>query len=342
MSRHTIIGPDPDQATLARLAVLVRQEMQRSSCLHVPARDLADGCANWLERLRLRGAAHNTMLAYRSDAGRALAYFARSGVTRPQQVGARLVQAWLDDEAAQGRSPRTLARRLASLRCLWRHMQLEGLVDSDHDPTADVGVRFRPRQVIAPEMDQLLAMVRGIRAERPADQRDRAILRLALDAGLRISELAALDMHCPAAPPECRVDLPRLAVHIIGKGGRADTLPIGEATAREIEAWLIVRDQLARPGEQALFVNARGGRISRQTLHSMVRKRGADAGLDGLHMHLLRHRRIGQVVAQMGVHAGRYMARHASATTTLAVYGQQADEVVRRQIRQACPLEARP
>lgn len=339
-ARLTGLITDPGPDALDQLADLVRERLERSRLTADALPDLATCCAGWLERLRKRGLAHNTLLAYRSDIGRALAFFVQRGVRLPQQVTPRLVEAWLDHEAATGRSRRTQSRRLAALKSMWRYVMTEGL--TGHDPTEGVAVRYRPRPVIAPEMQALLVMVRRIRAATPTDQRDRAILRLALDSGLRISELAALDVYNPAAVPENTVDLDRLAVHVVGKGGVAATLPIDPATAREIEAWLCVRGQMAADGMTALFVHARGGRMSRQTLHQMVRKRGAAAGMPGLHMHLLRHRRIGQVVAQMGVHAGRYMARHASAATTLAVYGQQADEVVRRQIRQGCPLEAQP
>lgn len=299
--------------------------------------DLADCVRTYLERCRLRGLAINSIKAYGADLARLIEFCARRGVVYPQQIGERIVQAWLDELARQGSRPRSLARRLAVARALFRYLLGEGLIDAD--PTGSLSVRFRPRRVVAPEMSLLLGMVRGIRAETPMDQRDRALLRLTLDTGLRVSEVCSLDLYDPARHPENTVDLVRLVVHVTGKGDEPATLPIEHATAREIEAWLLVRAQMAVPDCPALFVGVRGVRLTRAGVHLIVRRRGTTAGLTGLHTHLLRHRRIGQVVEIMGIEAGQYMARHRSKITTVAVYGAQAAEVLRRAVRQHCPLD---
>ena len=325
---HTRVSP-PRRVTPTTVVPLHR--------VRAPVPDMADAVRGYLERCRLRGLAINSLKAYGADLARAIMFFHARGVIYPQQVGERLVNAWLDDLARCGSGQRSIARRLAALRACFRYLVAEGWVDAD--PTAGVQVRFRPRRVIAPEMAELLAMVQMIRADRPADQRDRALLRLTLDTGLRVSEVCSLDIYDPKSPPRNTLDLTRLTVHITGKGGDEATLPLDERTARDIEAWLMVRPQMAADGCNALFVGRTGVRLSRVAAHNIARKRGAAAGMPRMHMHLLRHRRIGQVVEIMGLECGRHMARHRSQATTAAVYGAQAAEVVLRNIRRHCPLE---
>ena len=99
-----------------------------------------------------------------------------------------------------------------------------------------------------------------------------------------------------------------------------------------------MRDTLAKPGEPAFFVNTRGQRLHRSSIYQMVRDRGAAAGVQGLHPHLFRHRRIGDVVERLGLDIGSALARHKHKATTANVYGAHAAEVQRAAIRTLAPL----
>jgi len=293
---------------------------------------------SFLHRMRLRGAMPNTLASYAI----ALRDFARFAAETQQisligLVGARMVERWLDRLAHRGLCARSQAQKLSVLRSLVRHSRTEGWLD--HDPTKDAHVRTRLRRVIAPERDALLALIDVIPAHTPLELRDRAMLRLAFDGALRVGEVIGLDLFDASRPPRSYVDARRLMVQVVGKGGDDEQVGINARTLEYIQAWLRVRGELAHPDECALFVSNRGRRINRQMAHYRIKAWGAAAGLPHMHYHLLRHRRIGDVIDRLGLDAGQRMARHANRATTANVYGAHADEILRHQIRAQCDLD---
>lgn len=303
---------------------------------HVGAMALPEGIEHYLARKAARGARPNTLLAYRS----ALMQFAMFVRWLKQGelvalVSQHHVSRWLDDLAARGLSSRSQAHRLTVLRGFLRHAIREGWLS--HDPAQDEQVRFRTRRVIAPELDQLHAMVEAIGREDAIDLRDRAMLRLALDSGLRISEVASLDI--PGCGSQTSIDLRRQIAHVVGKGGSTETVPFNPRTASMIEDWLRVRHEMAAPGELSLFPSRRGRRPSRQALHEVIKRRGEAVGLGDVHWHLLRHRRISQIVATCGTKVAQQIARHASETTT-SFYGRHEDGVAFALVRERADIDA--
>lgn len=297
--------------------------------------DIEAAIVHHLDRKRRRGAAANTLRAYAVD----LRQFAAYLVSRREGVLAALVthrhiEGWLDTLSAQGVSARSQARKLTVVRGLFRTCELEGWIG--HDPCRDVQVKFRRVLRTAPELPALYAMVEDIGHTHWRDLRDRALLRLALDAGLRISELLCLDM---AGCGPHFVDSKRLLVHFGCKGGDSETSPINQRTATIVQDWIRVRGDVAAPGETALFVSRRGTRLTRQMAHVVVKQRGAAAGLPGLHMHLLRHRRIGDVIERCGLLAARELAHHSSAETTGSVYGRHVNTAAVQLLRERADLD---
>lgn len=295
---------------------------------------------DWLGHLRARGAADNTLAAYRRDLDTLIDHAARQDVTLVQLVSERLLGSWLDEGILHaGWSRRTAARRAAAARSFLGWCRAKGIIR--HDPAKGLRIRFRPRRVVAPELEPLRQMIAAIGTRRPFDLRDRAALLLMLDGALRAGEVAALDVAGPGEAPTYHVDLRCLRVHVPPKGnadGGVETVGLEPQTVEAVRAWLRVRDQVAQPGERALFVNQHGRRLSRQSLYGVVRQRGAAAGLPRLHPHLLRHRRIGEVVERLGLKTAAALARHRHAATTANIYGAHADEVQRAAIRELAPL----
>lgn len=296
--------------------------------------------AEFLARLTARGAAANTLAAYRVDLLDLRAFLVPHDVRLVQLLSERLLNAWLDHMLLhRGVKRRTAARKLATVRAFVRFCQAERMLD--HDPTEHVRIKFRPVRQVAPEMDRLLAMIRAIGQTKPVDLRDRAMLLLTLDGGLRAQDVVALDVPNSQRAPTWTVNLAGLRVYVPHKGGEtgeADVVAIEPQTVRALQRWLKVRDQLARPDEAALFVGVRGERLSRQLLHRTIARRGQAAGIRGLHPHLLRHRRIGDITERCGLDAARAHARHASKATTAAIYGEHEAEVSRATIRARAPL----
>lgn len=303
--------------------------------------DLTLLIAEYLAHRRARGAARNTLLAYGADLRNLQAYLARHDVTLVQLLSERLLNCWLDEGLLHhGWHRRTAARKLEAVRGFVRWCIGERI--TAHDPCEHVRIKFRPRRVIAPELQPLKDVVARIGTTHPLDLRDRAMLMLLLDAALRASEVVLLDVPMPgrAAPP-WHVDVQHQRVYARPKGGEGDEseiVGIEEQTVRAVQAWMAARPAMQADGEAALFVNQQGHRISRQSLYTVVRDRGAAAGLPNLHPHLFRHRRVGDVVEKLGIKVGAALARHRHESTTVNVYGAHAAEVQRNAVRQMAPL----
>lgn len=178
--------------------------------------------AEYLAHRRARGAARNTLLAYGADLRNLQAYLARHDVTLVQLLSERLLNRWLDEGLLHhGWNRRTAARKLEAVRgfvrwCIGEHI-------TAHDPCEHVRIKFRPRRVIAPELQPLKDVVARIGTTHPLDLRDRAMLMLLLDAALRASEVVLLDVPTPGrvAPP-WHVDVQHQRVYARPKGGEGD------------------------------------------------------------------------------------------------------------------------
>ncbi|HSX64130.1 MAG TPA: tyrosine-type recombinase/integrase [Pseudoxanthomonas sp.] len=303
--------------------------------------DIATLVAEYLDHRRARGAAHNTLLAYAADLRHLQAFAVRHDISLVQLIGERLLNRWLDAGLLHLHwSRRTAARKLESVRSFMSWCKAETYLQ--HDPAKDIRIRFRAKRVIAPELDPLKAVVAAIGTRHAVDLRDRAMLMLLLDAALRASEVVLLDVPTATAPnPVHGVDAHAKRVYVRPKGGEegeADVVGIEPQTVDAIKAWLDYRDGAARPGEAALFVNHHGKRLSRQGLYTVVKQRGAAAGLPSLHPHMFRHRRIGDIVEKLGLDVGSAQARHKHKSTTANVYGAHAAEVQRHAVRTMAPL----
>lgn len=306
--------------------------------LRVQPVTIEQGIAHHLQRMAFRGYRQATLRGYRSVLGDFAAFAGEvHGISLVGLVSDRLVARWLDRLGQRGLGDRSQAWYLSILRTLCAHCRTEGWMD--HDPTKDVHVRIRMRRVIAPEHEPLLRLINIIPPTTPLNLRDRAMLRLTFDAALRVGETCGLDLYDPARPPPSFVDEKRLLVHVVGKGGDQGCVGINERTADILRDWLAVRDSMAGPEESALFVSRRGTRITRQMAHYRLKHWGRKAGLPRVHYHLLRHRRVGDVIDTLGLDAGQTVARHASRATTAAVYGAHAQEIVRVQVRRQCDLD---
>lgn len=298
--------------------------------------ELRDGIQHYLQRKAARGARPNTIAAYASDLAHYAGFAERlAHGTLVAVQSQRTVSRFLDDQGAQGIAARSQARRLSVLRGFFQHAMREGWIG--HDPTADEAVRFRAPRVIAPELEQLHGVVDAIPRNTPRDLRDRALLRLALDTGMRISQCAVLDI--PGVGSHYTLDLPRRLAHTLGKGGDAETKCFNDRTAAMLEEWLAVREGMASPGHHALFVSTRGRRLVRGSLHEICKRRGAAAGVPGLHFHLIRHRRGAMVIEACGDKVGQQFLEHSSLAST-SHYGRHANNTTFAMLRDRADIDA--
>jgi len=259
---------------------------------------LDDALAEYETWLRVeRGLAPNSLAAYRRDLRRYSEYLRRRGDTDPAGVSEAVVAGYVrelrdarTDDGAPRYAPSSVARAVAAVRSFHRFCVDEGLVGSD--PSDNIGAprvpQGIPKALTEAEVEALLAAVPGDSARA---RRDRAILELLYAGGLRISELVGLDR------PD--LDLREGVVRVLGKGSKERVVPVGRSARTALDDYLrhgrpVLERSARRPGGAArgdpVFLNARGGRLTRQGAWLIVRAAGDRAGLgDRLFPHVLRH-----------------------------------------------------
>jgi integrase/recombinase XerD len=235
-----------------------------------------------------RGRAANTLAAYRRDLRAYESWLACRGVGLGQ-VAEDDVTAYVAHLRSAGRAPATVARALVSVRSFHRFLVDEGHTEAD--PTGEVGSprvpQGLPKALTEEEVASLLGAVVG---EDATGRRDRAILELLYGTGMRISELVGLSLGDVSEDDGM--------ARVFGKGAKERVVPLGRFARLAIGEWLTASGRgamtpvrWARRGDaEALFLNARGGRLSRQGAWGIVRRYADRVGLgDRLTPHVLRH-----------------------------------------------------
>jgi integrase/recombinase XerD len=235
----------------------------------------------YLESLELeRGASRHTVLAYRRDLAELLAFVEEHGLDPDCLTGEDLVP-FANELQARGLAVATVRRRMAASRAFLRHRTALGQREAG---VRDVPLPREPRRVPrALTIEEAIALVEHPDAS-PLGLRDRAALELLYGAGLRVSEL------CGLRPQD--IDHEDGLVRCLGKGDRERIVPCGGQALAAVERYLARgRPFLGRSQQRdALIVNARGRRLSRQGVFDLVRRHAAASGLpDWVGPHTLRH-----------------------------------------------------
>ena len=239
----------------------------------------------FLAFLRLnRNASPHTVAAYDSDLSQFLDIAAihlgrKRDAIPPADLQLPVVRAYMAELYRLGQSRATVARKLSALRTFVRYLRREGFIE--HDPVALAAAPRREQKVPAhlsvDEMGRLLAMPD---VTVPLGRRDRAILELFYASGLRLSELVGLDLE--------DVNLPARMVRVMGKGAKERLVPFNQATTAALKAWL--KDRGALTHGAALFVNARGGRLTGRSVQRLLARYVSGCSTRfGISPHALRH-----------------------------------------------------
>ncbi len=223
--------------------------------------------------------APRTVEAYRRDLASISTWLGRSAATATRED----LERYLAELRGAGLSAATLARRLASLRSLFRHQLLIG--SRDDNPAAEIGLPRRarrlPRTLSAGEAERLME---AAAETTPRALRDRALVELLYGAGLRVSEAVGLERS--------GVDLEERLVRSLGKGGKERVVPLGRSAVDALRRYLSRgRPFLDRRHTPELFLNAQGGPLTRAGAFLILKRLAEKAGLDPkrVHPHLLRH-----------------------------------------------------
>jgi integrase/recombinase XerD len=237
-----------------------------------------------------RGLADNTVAAYRRDLRRYLAFLTARGIDRAEDVDAGIVRSFVASVSASTHGEdgepykaTSVARALSAVRSFHRFLLREGIVD--RDPTVDVVRPRLPRALPHPlGVEEVRRLVEAPDPSTPTGLRDRAILEVLYGSGLRVSELTSLDVD--------DLDLDDGFVRVVGKGGKEREVPMGRHARAATRAYLTRgRPSLAGPRSRgAVFLNTRGGRLTRQSCAKLLATYAAAVGLGRrVSPHDLRH-----------------------------------------------------
>ncbi len=284
-----------------------------------------------------RGRAPNTLAAYRRDLARyesALEEWHRT----PLDAAAADVERLVEGLRREGHSPATVARFLSSVRGLHRFLVDEGIAAVD--PTADVEAGRLPARLpkALPEAD-VIRILDSVSGDHPVARRDRAILEVLYGTGARVSEAVGLNLTDLAGGDGL--------VRLYGKGSKERLVPLGSHAAHALDRWLGPGGRAAmaperwqrRDDAEAVFLNGRGRRMTRQGAFAVVRTRGQAVGVV-LGPHALRHSCATHMLARgADVRVVQELLGHASVTTT-QLYTKVTNEHLRAAYDAAHPRAA--
>jgi integrase/recombinase XerD len=283
-----------------------------------------------------RGRAANTLAAYRRDLLAFQRFLKERGRVIAEANGDDVI-AFVNTLRTRGLAPASVARMSVTVRGLYKFLLVEELADAD--PAADLEAprvpRGLPKALTEGQVGALLDAVAGNDA---FARRDRAVLELLYGCGLRISELCGLSLG--------DVDLTACLARVFGKGSKERLVPVGRFAAKALDEWLTAEGRGAlepvrwrrRGDAEALFLNSRGGRLSRQGAWTVVRKYGERVGLeDVLTPHVLRHSCATHMLDHgADIRTVQELLGHASINTT-QIYTKVSNERLHAVYQQAHP-----
>jgi integrase/recombinase XerC len=261
-----------------------------------------------------RRASRHTVAAYRRDLAQLETFMLEK---RGERLGVRridvyLLRQWLG-ALARVVTAASVARKISAAKAFFRYLHKRGFIEKD--PAAELASpKVRKALPTFLGVDAARDVMEAAEGDHPSARRDRAMLELLYGSGLRVSELAGLDMG--------DLDLRGGTVRVRGKGNKERIAPLGRAAVRSVEAYLDERSALVKAGRavhpSAVFVSTRGGRIGVRQVQTLVHRYGAlGAGRSDLHPHALRHTCATHMLeGGADLRAIQEMLGHASLATT--------------------------
>lgn len=258
---------------------------------------------NYERRLSAR-----TVTGYRRDLEDFLEWLREHGIQDWSRVRTQQVRGYAAARHRRGLAPKSLQRHLSAIRAWFRFLLREGLVpfnpaDGVRAPKVE---RHLPHTLDADQVGRLLELP----GDGPLDRRDRAIMELFYSSGLRLAELAGLNL--------ADMQIGDGLLQVTGKGGKTRRVPVGRMARAAIDDWLAVRPALADSGAAALFVSRRGGRLSARAIEARLRLRAIEQGMPRhVHPHMLRHSFASHLLESSGdLRAVQELLGHADISTT--------------------------
>ncbi len=274
--------------------------------------------ARYLQHARFeKRLADRTLALYALDLEKLQGFAAQSGVALPS-VHTAHIRRWVAQMHGAGRSGRGCALVLSGWRGFYAWLGREGLIQSN--PVQDVRAPRAPKPLPkALGVDEAVQLAEfSAEADDPwLDTRDAAMVELLYGGGLRVGELTGLDVQ-PGPAARGWLDLAAAEAHVLGKGSKRRSVPIGASAVQALRAWLAMRGEQAVAGQPALFIGRHGTRLTAQSVWQRLRRRSLQAGLAApVHPHMLRHSFASHVLQSSGdLRAVQELLGHASIATT--------------------------
>lgn len=293
--------------------------------------ELCDYKERFIAHIKIeRGLSSATVNAYRNDIDRYVAWLAQQGVTQPNAITPTHVEEYIAHLSDEGQSASSRSRRLASLHMFHRFLLAENLthIDVSANIKAPKQAQNLPDVLSIDEVTALLQAVEIPGTTDPAMLRDAALLEFMYATGARVSEVVSLNMD--------DLDFTQHVARVTGKGNKQRLVPFGSYAQNAIETYIhSARNQLAAKSktsevQQALFLNLRGKRLSRQSVWEIIQRAGARAHIERpLHPHTLRHSFATHMIqGGADVRTVQELLGHASVKTTQIYTHVSADALI--------------
>ncbi|MGB3304078.1 MAG: site-specific tyrosine recombinase XerD [Gordonia sp. (in: high G+C Gram-positive bacteria)] len=281
--------------------------------------EVSSAIALYLDHLTVeRGSAVNTVVSYRRDLDRYREFLAGRGITDMRRVDEETVREFLvalrrgdPERQVPGLADSSVARTLVAARGFHKFCAAEGLTVTDVARTVRPPKPARRLPKSLPVDDVLAILEAAGIGDGPRSLRDRALVELLYSCGARISEVTSLDID--------DLDLEHRAVILRGKGGKERIVPVGGPAIDAVDAYLVRgRPALIKKSTPALFLNIRGGRLSRQSAWQVLVDAAARAGIDKeVSPHTMRHSFATHLLdGGADVRVVQELLGHSSVTTT--------------------------
>jgi len=251
----------------------------------------------------------HTLTGYRRDLTSLQTWLQQQKITQWSDVTQSLLRRFIAHRHAQGIQGRSLQRQLTAIRVFYRFMQRAGMAVTN--PAEDIPTpkqaRRLPKSMDIEQLERLL----DIPGDEPLALRDRAVMELLYSSGLRLAEIASLNLM--------DLDLRNGLVDVKhGKGSKQRLVPVGRKAREAIQSWLKVRALFLKQEESALFVSQRGSRLSHRAIQQRLAHWAKKQGLDQhVYPHRLRHAFASHLLESSGdIRAVQELLGHANISTT--------------------------
>ncbi|HEC74091.1 MAG TPA: tyrosine recombinase XerC [Methylophaga aminisulfidivorans] len=275
--------------------------------MHTELNDCVD---DFLDNLALqRRLSENTVKSYRRDLNQLVDFAEQQNIQHWSELKTSQVRQFIALEHRKGLSGRTIQRMLSAARSFYQFLIRQGLIDTN-PAQAVQAPKTEKRLPSTLDVDQMSALLDQTHPDTFVATRDRAMMELFYSSGLRLAELASLDLR--------DIDFGDHLLHVTGKGNKDRVCPFGSKALAALQDWLDKRDSLGFYNQTAVFITQQGRRLGVRSIQKRLAYWGKKQGIsDHVHPHRLRHAFASHMLESSGdLRAVQELLGHADISTT--------------------------